>query len=157
MSSLEIYIPLAIPAKSAGEALHRILKGIENADSRYHRLALSLGFRDVRIPLEGTLHVPVRAAINLRPLRWEADLEISASTASGLFPRFHGPLSVTPVGTDRAELWLQGEYVVPLGGLGRAIDATLLRGAAERSLRRFLSWLADEIRNEVERGEGTAR
>jgi hypothetical protein len=42
-------------------------------------------------------------------------------------------------------LQLEGHYNVPMGALGRAIDATLLRGAAKESLDRFVRELGYRI------------
>ncbi|MHB8147992.1 MAG: hypothetical protein ACYDGM_12130, partial [Vulcanimicrobiaceae bacterium] len=69
-----------------------------------------------------------------------------------LFPKFVGTLTVMPAETE-TELWLQGRYDLPLGPLGAAVDATVLRGAAKNSLCRFLQWLADEIKTDVRESE----
>ncbi|MGC8484859.1 MAG: hypothetical protein ACP5O6_04405, partial [Candidatus Baltobacteraceae bacterium] len=57
-----------------------------------------------------------------------------------------------------SELWLQGEYHAPFGALGERFDATVLHGAAERSLRDLLERIATRLVTTIrEREESAAR
>ncbi len=96
----------------------------------YDRVALVLGLRELRFPIDATLSVPVEAHAVPRPMRWECELEIGAADNERFFPRFAGMVTITPVGADKSEIWLQGAYEPPLGKLGANIDMTILRGAA---------------------------
>ncbi len=153
MSTVEIYVPMRVPAARAHEVMAEILRRLSEGEEPYERTALSLGLRDLRLPLEGEISVPVKADVEVRPLRWEADLTLAAKSGSALFPRFRGTLAVTPDGSSASGLWLQGAYDVPLGWFGRAVDMTLLRGVAESSLKRFAEWLARTIVDRIERSE----
>ena len=62
-------------------------------------------------------------------------------------------MTVSALGDAASELWLQGEYEVPLGGIGAAIDATLMNGAAKRSLTAFLEVLSNAIVQNVKRDQ----
>jgi hypothetical protein len=44
-----------------------------------------------------------------------------------------------------SQLQLDGDYTAPFGAVGRAIDATLLRGAARASLERFVREVAYRV------------
>jgi hypothetical protein len=152
-TEIEIYAPLAIAPAAARNAVTSILEAIANHTPPYERVAISLGLADLHLPVQGMIAVPVHAEIKARPLRWECRIAMEAETNQNLFPKFEGTITVTPSGQDASELWLQGSYRPPLGVLGAGIDASLLHGTAERSLRRFLDWLAGDVRAHVQRAE----
>jgi hypothetical protein len=151
--TVETYVSIPLPPPAARDAMIAILDAIGKHQSPFDQVALSVGLSDLHIPIEGTLSVPIDAEIETRPLRWEASIEIEAQNNEHLFPKFEGTLSVTPDGHDTCELWLQGTYMPPLGALGAGIDATVLQGAAQSALRRFVDWLAMQIRERVEKDE----
>ena len=74
------------------------------------------------------------------PLRWEA-----TGAAGRLFPVLDANLVLTPSGEDRCKLVLTGAYRPPLGGVGAALDRTLLNRAAAATLRSLVSQVADSI------------
>ena len=74
------------------------------------------------------------------PLRWEA-----TGAAGRLFPVLDANLVLTPSGADRSKLALTGAYRPPLGGLGAALDRSLLNRAAAATLRSLVSQVADSI------------
>ena len=86
-------------------------------------------------------------------MQYTCTLKIAATDGAELFPTFDGTISVSPVGTAACELWLQGRYDVPLGAIGAAIDATLFKGAAKRSLNSQLEFLAKTIGENVKRAQ----
>ncbi len=150
-NNLELHVSVALPAAAVRDAAMRILKAIGERSAPYDHVTMSLGLRDLQIPIDADVSVPIRVGVEPRPLRWEADVEIAAANNQRFFPRFHGMLTVTPNGHNACELWLQGSYDLPMGLLGTNIDATILRGNAQTSLQRFLEWLSAEIaRNVVE-------
>ncbi len=144
-SKIEIYAPMHLPATLARDAALGILESIAARRAPYEHVTLSMGLRDVHLPLDGAISVPVSAAVEARPMRWECRLQLEAEHNRQLFPRFDGTLTVTPNGNDESELWLQGSYEPPLGALGAGTDTTVLHGAAERSLQTFLTWVANEV------------
>ena len=74
------------------------------------------------------------------PLRWEA-----TGAAGRLFPVLDANLVLTPSGEDRCKLTLTGAYRPPLGGVGAALDRTLLNRAAAATLRSLVSQVADSL------------
>jgi hypothetical protein len=143
---IEMCAPLAVLPAAARDATTEILRALGEQRAPYERTLLSIGLRDMHLPMGGEVSVPISADVDPRPLRWECALRIEAENHQELFPRFEGTLTVTPNGHDACELWLQGSYRPPLGVIGASLNASLLRGAAEASLRAFLDWLAGEVR-----------
>ena len=74
------------------------------------------------------------------PLRWEA-----TGAAGRVFPVLDANLVLTPSGEDRSMLALTGAYRPPLGGVGAALDRSLLNRAAAATLRSLVSQVADGI------------
>ncbi len=154
--NVEILVPLQLPAAEARDEALRVLEGVAKGTHPYEHVMLTMGMRDLHIPLEGVLSVPVAASVEPRPMRWECRLQLEAEHNRQLFPRFDGTLTITPNGAHESELWLQGSYEPPLGAFGIGADATLLHGAAENSLRGFLTWLGAEVTRLVETHERDA-
>jgi hypothetical protein len=152
-TTVELYVPLALPAVATRDAAMRIFKAIGDHVAPYEHVSLSLGLRDLQIPIDADVNVPITAHMETTPQRWECKIEIEADSNKKLFPHFTGTLSITPNGHDSCELWLQGSYDVPMGLLGSNIDVTFLRGSAQKSLERFLEWLAGEIKRSVNETE----
>jgi hypothetical protein len=124
---IEMYVPLAIPPAHAREAVREVVERIAANGMSYHALKL-------------TLH----PGGSVEP-RWEFPITLVARTAERFFPTFEGSLIVTPL-AEACELWLQGSYTPPLGQIGSQFDATVLRGAAQSSLRGFLQSFADDVK-----------
>jgi hypothetical protein len=152
-ANVEMYVSIPLAPTPARDAMIAILDAIGRREPPYERVALTLGLSDLHLPIEGSVSIPIEAGVEAQPLRWECRIEIEAEQNRELFPHFEGTLTVTPNGRGACELRLQGSYDPPLGLLGKGLDATVLRGAAERALRRFLEWLATEIRARVDRLE----
>lgn len=150
---IELHVSLPLPGALVRDAMMRILKAMTDRTPPYENVTLSLGLRDLHVPIDAEVTVPVHADADLRPQRWESTFEIEAENDQRFFPRFHGTISVTPSGRSSSEIWLQGSYDAPMGALGEGIDMTLLHGAAERTLTRFLQWMAGEVSRDVNASE----
>jgi len=111
-------------------------------------VVLQVELPELRIPFHATIGVPVLTKIKGLD-RHEWSLEMRAATNPSVYPTFHGVLALEPVGAHACELQLKGKYAVPLGPLGRAIDATLFRGAAVASLQRFVDDVAFRVAERV--------
>jgi hypothetical protein len=133
MSSVKIYVPMDIVATVARDAMLDLMPKIEKGEHPYETLSLGIALR-----------VPIHAAVVPQPLRYECELDLTALHDRGIFPKFHGSISVTPT-NDTCELWLIGDYDPPLGAAGALLDATVLHGTALRTLQTLLDWLAKEI------------
>lgn len=149
-SPIEMYIRLELPPITVRDAVMHVMRDIGLHESKYRHLMLSV---DLNIPGHGEIAVPIEATVQNRPGRWECAVHLEAAKSERFFPTFDGTVSVTPDGSKEAELWLQGQYVPPGGVVGKGLDVTLLRGVAEQSLRDFLTWLAEEVKEEVVRSE----
>jgi hypothetical protein len=147
---IELYVQLDLPPVTVRDATMKIMRAIAQHEVPYQELTLSV---DLNMPGHSHVAVPIEAEIVDRPDRWECRIRIAAAANEKIFPTFDGTLSVTPDGGRQSELWLQGSYVPPGGAVGKGLDATLFHGVAERSLREFLSWLAEEVREDVARTE----
>ncbi len=147
---VELYTRLALPPIAVRDAMMHVMRSIAEHDPRYNTITLAI---ELHGPGHPQLRVPIEATVVNRPGRCRWGIHIEAAQSEQLFPMFDGTLSVTPDGGNESELSLQGEYAAPGGIIGKGLDATLLHGYAEDSLRGFLSWIADHVKAEVERSE----
>ena len=158
MKPVEMHVDLPLPASAARDEALELFAALGRHEAPFDDLALAVGLRALHIPVGGEVRIPVSTQVELAPTRWEATVELEATDHPGLFPRFQGTLTLNPVGVTTSELWLQGTYHAPLGGLGERIDATLLHGAAERSLHELLDRIAAAIVAKIrEREDAAAR
>jgi hypothetical protein len=138
-------VPLDVPRELAAPVLEAVLRRFE---SEAPGLSIDLA-RDLQIPVEASVEVPVK--VSLLTVRPPASYEIRLEAAEqrGYYPAFAGVLSIVTAGASRSTLELDGTYAVPLGALGEMLDMTLLAGAAESSLMRFLRRLSAETAGAV--------
>ncbi len=156
--SIEMYVPVRLAPEVARDAVIRVLRDIGAGAEAYNELSLGVNLRGLGMPSHADVRVPVDARVEPRPARWECGLELRAKTEDRFFPTFRGTAIVSAGTTPgETELWLQGGYVPPMGMVGAGLDATVLRGAAERSLRTFLEWLGKEIKRVAEVNERELR
>jgi hypothetical protein len=139
-TKIETRTAIAAPAAFALPAVERILR--EFADPGNASLALNIS--ELHLPFQAVISVPVQARVAAGAARNEWRLEIRAADRAQLYPVFEGTLRLQRAGHG-SELHLEGAYAVPLGTLGRAIDATVLRGAAGSSLQRFVREIAHRV------------
>jgi hypothetical protein len=150
---IELHAPLDVPAGLAREELAHIMQAMHERKPPYEDAALHVGLRDLRLPVSGQVGVSITTDMVERPLQYTCTLKIAASDGAELFPTFDGTIAVSPVGTSACELWMQGRYDVPFGALGAAIDATLFKGTAKRSLSSLLEFLAKSVSENVKRDQ----
>ncbi len=147
---VELYVRLDLPPVTVRDAVMHVMRAIGERDEPYRDITLAIGLSG---PGNAQVRVPIDTTVSNRPGRWETGIHLEAKQHERLFPTFDGTLSVTPDGGNESELWLQGSYEPPGGLLGKGLDATVFHGVAENSLKEFLSWLAGEVKAEVERAE----
>jgi CBS domain-containing protein len=70
------------------------------------------------------------------PIGWDAD------PLAHSFPGFEGAIELEPLSHVQAQLSVVGSYRLPVGPLGAALDATVLRGVAERAVAQLVDRLA---------------
>ncbi|HLI95736.1 MAG TPA: hypothetical protein VKT72_06580 [Candidatus Baltobacteraceae bacterium] len=132
---------VALDTTFALAAVETILNGVCSDTSQ----ALALNIRQLSVPLEALISVPVDVRVRSGEARNEWRLRIRAVSKPHLYPRFAGVLTLIPAADQGCQLQLSGEYAPPLGAIGRVIDATVLRGAAQSSLERFVREIAYRI------------
>ncbi len=76
----------------------------------------------------------------------EISFDWSAIDNPGLFPVMHGTLQIYPLTDHETQLDVSGEYEVPLGILGDAIDAVVGHGVAQASALKFTNDIAAHLR-----------
>lgn len=129
---------------AVGEPVERIVPALEavlgDLQARPGSVNLNVDLAaDLDAPVEMSLAVPVAVRATRDPHENAFSLHIMPQTRRHFYPYFRGMLRVTPARSDSSVVTLRGTYTVPLGALGQSIDATVLRGTAQASLKRFLS------------------
>jgi hypothetical protein len=141
---IELYVPMTLASNAARESLLRVMHALGDGTASPDRLMLAVYLSDLHASVHGEISIPVTVDVVDRPVRFEYAIKIRATSEVAFFPRFEGTLSITPLGSQ-SELWLQGSYEPPFGPIGALLDRTVLRHAAQRSLRSFLQRIADDI------------
>jgi hypothetical protein len=77
------------------------------------------------------------------------DLTWEAARTPGLFPAMQAVLSAWPLSATETQLEIEGRYRLPLGTVGKAIDAAVMHRVAEASVHRLLEDLVEQIRREA--------
>ena len=83
------------------------------------------------------------------PEKTVLELEWAASKRPGLFPVMKAELSVYPLTATETQLDLLGNYEVPLGTLGDALDSVVGHRIVEASVHRFINDVAAYLRAEL--------
>lgn len=146
MPTIELQHPVNLPANLVGPALRGVLEKIERADPADPPFALSVGLEDLHLPDAATVSVPIDLHVGVAHGKHSTsvDFDFSARSHRKLFPAFKGTLRTDPLGPSNSALWFSGSYAPPLGALGRALDATIMRGVAQRTLAAFLARIAGD-------------
>ncbi len=76
-------------------------------------------------------------------------IEWAATKNPGLFPVLKGELALYPLTATETQLDLSGNYEVPLGKLGDALDSVLGHRIVEASVHRFINDVAAYLRSEL--------
>lgn len=76
------------------------------------------------------------------PVEWQA------TGAPGLFPRMEGEIVAAGLG-EQTQIAFRGNYHVPLGEVGEALDRWGLHRVAEVSVKSFLDSIASSIRRDL--------
>lgn len=152
---LERFVDL--PGELLEEALEAILAEIAKREGPWRDFALYLNLRDVRLPDIGYIAIPVRVVCQPEVVEASAQrqlrLHIEATRESQAFPVFSGVCAASAIGPSRANVWLDGDYDVPLGILGAAINASLVAGAAKKTLENFLDGIVTACRARIDKQE----
>jgi hypothetical protein len=110
--------------------------------------ALSVDVKGIEVSKEILLHVgALREEEGPRLSRvTHVELEWQAKGSPGLFPVMKADLSVYPLSGTETQVELRGIYEPPMGALGGALDAVAGHRVAEASVHRFVSAVAERLR-----------
>jgi hypothetical protein len=75
--------------------------------------------------------------------------EWKAKHSPGLFPLMHAELAVYPLTGSETQLDFTGKYEVPLGILGKGVDAVVGNRIADASIHRFVTEVAEHLRESL--------
>jgi hypothetical protein len=155
MPSVNLQHALSVPAVPAQSAISAIMHEIEEGRGEWVDFALYLNFGALGLPDVGYAAIPVTVSdIDERTQpRHEIRFRLRARRSPDIFPTFEGAVGVDPTGPSSSELWLAGEYQVPLRQLGAFFNQTFAHGAAEKSLNNMLLELSDAVVARVENRE----
>ena len=105
---------------------------------------IRLGLRGDRSLVSKTLHVEFSP-----PVDRAADIVVGFTvTPVGmrpLFPSVSGELEMNPAGSGSTMLTIHGRYRPPLGAVGRLLDRSLARRAAQRALHSLIRQVASHL------------
>lgn len=76
-------------------------------------------------------------------------LEWQAKDSPGLFPVMQADLALYPLSATETQIDLTGHYEPPMGALGKALDAVAGHRIAEASVHRFISAVAERLRQQM--------
>lgn len=155
MPKIDLERPLAEPAVPAREAASHILKDIAADANMWQGFALHLNLGALGLPDVGYIAIPVRLEIageETEP-RHQITFTIHARRSAEVFPVFHGALGVDSSGPSSSQVWLGGEYELPMSGLGAFFDKAVARNAAAKTLENLLTDLVEAIAARIERRE----
>jgi hypothetical protein len=155
MPKIDLERPLNEPAVPAREAASQILRDIAANANEWKGFALHLNLGELGLPDVGYVAIPVRLEIageETEP-RHQMKLTIHARQSAEVFPVFHGALGLDSSGPSSSQIWLAGEYELPMSGLGAFFDKAIARNAAAKTLENFLTDLTEAIAARVEKRE----
>ncbi len=155
MPKIDLERPLNEPPVPAREAASSILRDIAANANEWQGFALHLNLGELGLPDVGYVAIPVRLEIageESEP-RHQMKITIHARRSAEVFPVFHGALGVDSSGPSSSQVWLAGEYELPMSGLGAFFDKAVARNAAAKTLENFLTDLAEAIAARVEKRE----
>lgn len=147
--SVEVTAPVHVPREAASSMLLSSLTRISECPGS---VSLTLHLDDMHVPVSAAVSVPVGIRVE-RETGKPLYITIEALQQSTIFPRFRGTVAVAATSATASVLQLNGEYSVPMGWIGKAVDSSLLRGAAIASLSEFLSRLSKDVDEAVRRDE----
>lgn len=155
MPKVDLEKPIPVPAVPAREAASAILHDIETGAREWAGFALHLNLGAIGLPDVGYIAIPIRLAISREENepRHQIRFTINARRSPEAFPVFDGALGVDSEGPSSSQVWLGGNYELPLHGLGAFFEKNVARNGAEKTLENMLTDLAEAIAARAERRE----
>jgi hypothetical protein len=145
---------LQVPADSASQALGELLQAIERQEGPWRGFALHVGFGDLHLPDVGYVAVPIRLTVEKDAKEARAfDIRFNAANLPDVFPGFTGTMRVEPGELGQCELYLSGEYELPMQFFGKLLDGALMPNVAAVSLENFIDEIAAACQARVDQRE----
>jgi hypothetical protein len=155
MPAVELQHALSVPAVPARSALSTILHEITDRRGDWSDFALYLNFGTIGLPDVGYAAIPVTISDlgETTEPRHEIRFTMQARRSPEMFPTFTGATGIDATGASSSQMWLAGDYEVPMKGLGTFFNQTFARGAAEKSLKNMLMEIAEGVESRVQKRE----
>ena len=132
----------------AGPALARATTGAAaRAELVASQLHVTVGALEVATDIEIKVHkVEETPASGRKSGVTRIMFEWKAKQSPGLFPLMHAEIAAYPLTGSETQLDFSGEYEVPLGILGKGVDAVVGNRIADASIHRFVTEVAEHLR-----------
>jgi hypothetical protein len=155
MPKIELQRSLSVPSVPARSALSAILHAIEQQREEWSDFALYLNFGHLGLPDVGYVAIPVTISISSEELepRHAIHFTIRARRSPDAFPTWNGAIGIDASGPSSAQIWLGGDYKVPMHALGGIFDKLVGGGSAPKTLENMLHELADATEARVQQRE----
>jgi hypothetical protein len=155
MPKINLEKSLNIPAVAAREAAAQILRDIAADAAEWKGFALHLNLGALGLPEVGYVAIPIKLQIGAEETepRHQIRFTIHARKNAELFPVLEGTLGIDSSGPSSAQVWLAGDYELPMSGLGAFFDKVVAGNAAAKTLENFLADLTEAIAARVENRE----
>jgi hypothetical protein len=154
MSEVRIEVALNAPPAMAFAALGEILTDIASQTGGWEGFVLHVELGEAGLPDVGYIAIPIGLEVDpAKPGLQQLDVRFRAARHPESFPTFTGAFGIDASGPSGAALWVAGTYDVPMSAAGRIVDATLLRGVAQRALANLLDDVAVACRARIDKRE----
>jgi hypothetical protein len=156
MSKIHCYDYVNHPYEKVRSALSKDAPGVfqsatKAAASRTQSIASELRIDIGGIGIQADIQVSVKH-VDVEPSKamsgpvTRLQLEWEAARMANLFPLMKADLSIYPITANETQLDFDGFYELPLGALGKAMNAVVGHRIAEVCVHRFVSDLAEYLR-----------
>lgn len=155
MPKIDLERSLNQPAVPAREAASQIMKDIASNAGEWQGFPLHLNLGALGLPDVGYVAVPIKLDISGEETepRHQIRFTLRARKSAELFPGLEAALGIDSSGPSSSQVWLAGNYEVPMSALGALFDKAVAGNAAAKSLENFLTDLTEAIAARVEKRE----
>jgi hypothetical protein len=136
----ELAVPFDVLEQSIDDPRHLWLSalGVRERNGK-HDLEVGFGAGPARVARRVSLEIGAAETSTHRtaiPLTWEP------VSGARILPGFQGELSVQATDASRSEVYIEGDYRPPLGGVGHVLDERLMHRIAEATMQDLVRRLA---------------
>ena len=140
MADVRFETQLSAPPALAFGSLGEVLRDIASQEGAWEGFALHVELSVTGLPDVGYIAIPIALEVDpVEPGLMQIGTRFRAAHHPESFPVFGGAFGIDASGPSSSILWIAGTYEVPHRGVGKLVDATLLRGVAHRALDNLVS------------------